>query len=630
MLISFMGNYNFEGENMKIEIIEILILMLLITAFFQGSTTTADDIENTFILDDHSTFDINLCYPCGISSDKTIFNQIADEYGTGFLPYEMDLPHLTGHNLPERYVAQTTPSDFDWRTLGKVTSVKNQGACGACYAFAALGCFESKIKIHGGLTYDLSEDNVKECEAHHSCCTGGNFIKVASFLSQGGTVLESCDPYQPFHNTNPPCGSCPLQQVLLDWRIISSNNVPNTDVLKNYIYNEGPIYAAIWSGSDPYDAVWRNTFVNYDGTFTLYKPWTGDTDHAVMIIGWDDSLTHSGGTGGWICKNSWGTNWGGTCGYGTEKGYFTIAYGSAAIGKYSSYIDQWGNYDSNGGVAYYDEGGWTYNWGYSSKTAWGLCKYLPITSIKATRVEFWTNDVTTDVDVYIYGDFNGQSLSNLIWSSENHAFDEAGYHGVAISPPLQLTAFDDLYAVVKFTTESYQYPIVSDSMSPILTGYTYTSPDGSSGSWYDGGTHSTTPTDVAIRLRASNENPPGNPTISGTTSGSSGTSYDYDFISTDVENDKVSFYIDWGDETITDWTPFQSSGSIYSESHTWDEQGTYTIEAKARDIYGVESGWTTLEVTMPVNKPVYNYPFLQWLLERFPDSFHMIQILLEL
>jgi len=52
-------------------------------------------------------------------------------------------------------------------------------------------------------------------------------------------------------------------------------------------------------------------------------------------------------------------------------------------------------------------------------------------------------------------------------------------------------------------------------------------------------------------------------------------------------------------------------------SHTWAEKDTYTIAAKAKDEYGLESDWATLEVVMPVNQQVIN-PLLQMILERFP------------
>jgi C1A family cysteine protease len=601
--------------------VSIFIDVVIIALFVTGST-----VGSVYGVNNKTEASVDQPTDCGCnsSSEHTDVQHPADRYGTGFMAPEMQLPHLTGQVLPEKYMSVTAPSSFDWRVLGKVTSVKDQGGCNACYAFAALACLESKIMINGGGTYDLSEDNVKECEWYHSCCNPSNFYKVASFLAQDGTVLESDDPYQPFHNNNPACGSKPFQQSILDWRIIAADSVPSTTVLKDYIYNEGPAYVSLWSGAEPYDATWRNEFVNYDGSYTLYKPWSGATDHAVIVVGWDDSLVHTGGTGGWICKNSWGTDWGSTCGYGTEKGYFTIAYGSAALGKYSSFVDQWGKYDANGGISYYDEGGWNYNWGYSSTTAWGLCKYGFMINTAVSRVEFWTNDKTTDVDVYIYDTFDGQTVSTLLWSSLDHSYDEAGYHGVTLVPPLNVMGMNSIYVVVKFTNVYYQYPVVVDFNGPTTTGCTYTSGDGSAGSWSDRGIGSTK-SDVAIRLRYSGDSPPSVPSITGTTSGKAGTAYNYDFLSTDANGDKVSYLINWGDGTQTDWTVLQNSGVKYTQSHTFSSQGTYTISAKTRDIYGLESDWGTLQVQMPLS---YNTLFLRFwntMFERYPYAFPLLR-----
>jgi len=123
--------------------------------------------------------------------------------------------------------------------------------------------------------------------------------------------------------------------------------------------------------------------------------------------------------------------------------------------------------------------------------------------------------------------------------------------------------------------------------------------------------------------------PPIIPTIDGETQPRVGLSYAYDFISDDPDGDNVSYYIEWGDGNITDWTPFQTEGSPgYKESHSWDEIGTYTLKAKAKDIWGAESDWMYVSLKVPKSKQIINPLFLQWL-ERFPLLNQLIMRLVE-
>ncbi|MFH1219025.1 MAG: C1 family peptidase [Candidatus Eisenbacteria bacterium] len=410
--------------------------------------------------------------------------------GLGFVPPPGDFSHLKAP-LASGFamLGSAPPSRFDWRTTGKITPVKNQGSCGACYAFAAVANFESRVLIDAGHALDFSENNVKECEWFGSSCGGGNDWRVAHYLSTKGTVLESCDPYVA---SNAACtGSCTYQKTLLDWRVISGSAVPSVDVLKSYIQTYGPIYAAMYAGNR--DA-WYTEFQRYNGSYALYYSGAGVQNHAVLIVGWDDNLAHAGGTGAWIVKNSWGTAWGGTCGYGSERGYFTIAYGAAQIGSYSSFLYRWQDSDPTRQLLYYDEAGYTGSLGYGGKTAWGLCKFVASQDCSVEWIEFWTLDATTDVDVYIYDTFSGSAPSALLASSLDNAFDLAGYHSVGLSSPLRVSRGNDIYVVVKITDATSIYPVGFDAVGPKSPGYSYISSTGVSFMQFNNG-------DLGIRMR---------------------------------------------------------------------------------------------------------------------------------
>ncbi len=124
--------------------------------------------------------------------------------------------------------------------------------------------------------------------------------------------------------------------------------------------------------------------------------------------------------------------------------------------------------------------------------------------------------------------------------------------------------------------------------------------------------------------------PPGIPDIEGETNGYYGESYDYTFITTDPDGDDVWYFIEWGDESTSGWIGPYDSGEEAVVSHTWDDEDTYTIRAKAKDIFDAESDWGTLQVTMPVNQHSYSFPLLQRFLERFPNAFPILRHLLEL
>jgi len=425
-------------------------------------------------------------------------NQVDMPEGRGFIPPRLDLGHLTRYDAGSKSTGSNAPAAWDWRNQGVVTSVKNQSTCGACYSFASLANFEAKLAIDGEGTFDLSENNAKECAYGGPSCDGGSNEAMANHYTISGVVLESCDGYVP---SDVSCNSsCTPQKVLLDWLQVSGSGVPATATLQQYIYDNGPIYAALYAG-DANDNSWTTEFNTYDGSYTLYYTGTYTPNHAVLIVGWDDSDTHAGGTGSWIVKNSWGTSWGGTCGYGSEGGFFKIAYGSASIGMWSSFVSGYQDYDPNENLILNDHAGITNYWGYGATTAYAVAKLTPSEDGYLHRVEFWTNDRTMDVDISIYDDFNGSSASNLLANIPDNSFTEAGYHSVAVPSPPELTNGDAVYVMIKFQNQSYTFPICADASSPAYPGTSYISSNGTSGSWTD--LSNTQADDVGIRIRTS-------------------------------------------------------------------------------------------------------------------------------
>lgn len=120
--------------------------------------------------------------------------------------------------------------------------------------------------------------------------------------------------------------------------------------------------------------------------------------------------------------------------------------------------------------------------------------------------------------------------------------------------------------------------------------------------------------------------PPNSPMITGETNGNVGTEYTYTLSTTDPEDHNLYYYVKWGDETTSGWIGKYASGETVKLKHIWQTQGTFTIEIKAKDIYGAEGDWGALVVTMPKNKAfIFNFPLLNWLFERFPNAFPILR-----
>jgi len=121
-------------------------------------------------------------------------------------------------------------------------------------------------------------------------------------------------------------------------------------------------------------------------------------------------------------------------------------------------------------------------------------------------------------------------------------------------------------------------------------------------------------------------NPPNKPEITGPATGKPGVEYTYTFTATDPEDNDLYYYIEWGDGSNSGWIGPNASGETITVKHTFATKGTYMIVCKAKDVYGLESDWGTLEVSIPRTR----ISFIYRILERFPNLFPILRHLIGL
>ena len=134
-----------------------------------------------------------------MSKESPFINYTWDEFKSTILmaPQECSAT-MTGRSsvLGE---AEELPESFDWRDLGKVTPVKNQGQCGSCYSFSSTGALESHHVIKYGGDISLSEQQILDCgqDFDNHGCDGGLPSHVFEYVHHAGGI--DTDQAYPYH-----------------------------------------------------------------------------------------------------------------------------------------------------------------------------------------------------------------------------------------------------------------------------------------------------------------------------------------------------------------------------------------------------------------------------------------------
>lgn len=89
-------------------------------------------------------------------------------------------------------------TNINWKAAKKMTSVKYQKECGACYSFTSIGAIQSAYLIQEGKNINLSEQQIVDCSAPYGNygCVGGWTINAYKYIKDNGVVFESDYPFK--------------------------------------------------------------------------------------------------------------------------------------------------------------------------------------------------------------------------------------------------------------------------------------------------------------------------------------------------------------------------------------------------------------------------------------------------
>lgn len=245
-----------------------------------------------------SNLDTTKSYRLGINNFTDMTHE---EFSKKYLNLKINTK--TPHNYRKtqrifKHKNHSIPKNVDWRASGLVTDVKNQGQCGSCWAFSAVGAIEGQHARHFNQLVSLSEQNLVDCAFKYNCdgCNGGFPDMAMKYVeNNSGIDTELSYPY------NGHDGTCHYNKSYNGAMVREVVKLPDGSMVDLYqaLATVGPLSVCIDAERD---------FQMYSsGIFTSSSCSSSMLDHAVLAVGYGISVNK---TKYLIIKNSWGPSWG--------------------------------------------------------------------------------------------------------------------------------------------------------------------------------------------------------------------------------------------------------------------------------------------------------------------------------
>lgn len=363
--------------------------------------------------------------------------------------YNFDYYYQTKGNTEKT----TLPKRYDMRDDGFLTSTKDQGKFGTCWAFASLGALESYLLKNGVDSYDFSEKNMVTCHGFEFRYDEGGFLEMAAayMVRRNGPINEKEDKYMTLAIKNYCVENLKPVGFVNSTKILPADH----ELLKKMILRYGAVATTMCyaSSQDNATSLYYNT-----KDLTFYYNGSEPVNHAVLIVGWDDSKVVTGGSsspkglnqGAWIVRNSWGEDYG-------DNGYFYVSYKDSKFLSDNIVFSDFQEYNDNEKIYQYDELGSISSYLGKNNIAYGVTKYMAGSDEFISKIGTWTVSAGTSLDIEVFKNFDPATgiFTDQLAVATDLFCDFPGYHTFEVNTPVSGT----FYVKVKYYTPGYNYPL---------------------------------------------------------------------------------------------------------------------------------------------------------------------------
>lgn len=366
-----------------------------------------------------------------------------------YINYDFVMNYKTASASMARIAAEVElPKHYDMREMERVTPVRDQGLYGTCWAFASLAALETTLTPQENLMF--SPDHMSLCNSFSlGQNEGGEYtMAIAYMASWQGPVYESDDPYGD-GKTNPDLKA---RKHLEEAQILAPKDYV---AIKEAIYKYGAVETSIYTQMKTANS-WSGYYNRERATY--YYNQEATCNHDIIIVGWDDDFPKEYFTitpendGAFICKNSWGTEFG-------EDGYFYVSYEDANIGTTNVVYTKLGDANNFDNIYQSDLLGWRGQLGYEKDQAYFANVYRAGEDEELAAVSFYATDVDTTYQVYVVPEFEDEDSLNDRKLVAEGSFEQAGYYTVRLDEAVKLKDNQKFAVVVHIQTPGAVHPV---------------------------------------------------------------------------------------------------------------------------------------------------------------------------